>query len=103
MPMDIAALELAIKNNMMGFSARAGLLDKIRAKKPDLAAILDAGSDLDWLVESIAEATAEAIADEVIPHIQNNAEVSFVVGDFSGTDSNADTPDAIEAAGGTIA
>jgi hypothetical protein len=102
MPMDPATLQAAIKNNMAGNGSRDGLLQKIRDKNPDLSGVLDNGGDLDWLVDSIIEATAEAVADEVIPHIQSNAEVAFAVGDFSGTDSNSDTPDAIAAAGGTI-
>lgn len=80
----------------------ASLNAKVRDKNPELAAQLDAPENalnLDWLFEAVAE----AVAEEVILHIQTNAEVAFEAGTITGADApTGDTHDALIASGGTI-
>ena len=45
---------------------------------------------------------SKAIADTVVAHITDNAEVAFAEGDITGADSNADTHELLSASSGTV-
>lgn len=89
MPMDVTTLKTALKTSLDG-----KLLPKIRDKNPELAALLDDSenpADINWLVDALTESVSEAVAEEVIPHIQTNADVIVTVVSVSGVTTGVGT------------
>ncbi len=72
------------------------IMTKMEGNSPDFDAMDTADK------EAVRDALFLSIAEAVVEHLQGDAEVAFSVGDFSGTDSNGDTPDNISASGGSI-